>query len=123
MSNIPSIFEQQKVPGDPDYLPYLSRYLVRLWSQLARAINGGVQPYYRNANGSLAIGNIQGYIWSGAVTGPTAVVINHNLGYIPAGFLTLKVSGVTVVYFMSATNTTITVNSNAPDSAVILLVV
>lgn len=118
---VPPIFEQAESPSAPGYLQYLSRVLIRMWGQMALVVNSGIELYKLQNNGVAIQGNVRGYLWRGNLTNQP-VVIQHNLGYIPAGFVTLRITSSTVPYFVSATNTTITVdcNGNAPDTILLI---
>lgn len=122
---IPPAFEQQKKPGDKGYLQYLTTVLIRMWGQLAQVVNFGIELYAIRQENGVPVSqsaNVRGFLWRGDLTGAVQV-INHNLRYTPVGFLVLRITSSTIPYFVSSTETTITVDCNGKASDTILLII
>jgi hypothetical protein len=123
--DIPNIFEQVKKPGDPGYLVYLSRVLIRFWGYLAKVVNNGIEVYaykdHAGAAGPPVSANIKGYIWSGSLAAGTNT-INHTLRYTPLGFIVIRITANTVLWFGGSTTTQITIDSSAAVPGAVLLI-
>lgn len=119
--NIPTAFEQQQKPGDKNYISYLSQVLIRFWGYLAKVVNGGIELYYAQPNGSLAAGNVKGTVFRGNLSaGPNSV--SHDLGHVPTGFVVLSINANTNLWYGGGSSTQVTINASAACNATVLII-
>ena len=100
-----------------------NKTLGRLWTQLAKIINGNVEMYYYDSNGNPIQGNIQGYLFKGTISTPnTDFVITHDLGFVPLGFIPINLSANSNIWVTGTSSTTITVRVSAAVDVVLMVI-
>jgi hypothetical protein len=108
-------------PSPPSSLVSFAKAVLRAWQLLTSIVNGQL-TFGDGTN----LDNIGGFWANVADTGlaNTDFVITHNLGRVPAGFITFAASIATDLYTGSAvaTKTTITLRSSVAHAAVRLFV-
>jgi hypothetical protein len=119
--NVPPIFEQQKQPSDRDYVHYLSQVLIRMWGQLARVVNHGIELYTTQPSGQVTAGNVKGTIFRGSLAAGANTVF-HDLGKLPIGFVVLSLDTNTTLWYGGGTTAQATINAGAACNATVLII-
>jgi hypothetical protein len=108
-------------PRPPSSLVTFAKAVLRAWQLLTGIVNGQL-----TFGDGVNLDNISGFWANVADTGAanTDFVVTHNLGRIPAGYLTFSASIATDIYTGStaATKTTVILRSSAAHAAVRLFI-